>query len=240
MKDTTSIKKVNSIFKREELESYQKEQEEKYQQEWKHQQLKENLKNFNRESLVNDKLKQVSFESYQPINEQLTKAKAVCERYACTFDLDKPRNLLLLGNYGTGKSHLAVSISKEVMFKKNMSALFISTPKLLTKLRSTYNYNSNETEDRIINQLSRVSLLVLDDIGSEQYKASNDTNEQTWSTSKIFEIIDNRIGRHSIFTTNYDVNELQQRLGGRNFSRMMENTHVIKMYGKDYRLRTFE
>lgn len=219
---------------------YEKEQELEYQQEHKKELLKEHLKSFNRESLVNDKLKQASFESYQPTTEQLTKAKAVCKRYVCTFDLDKSRNLLLIGNYGTGKSHLAVSIAKEVMHKEYMSALFISTPKLLTKLRSTYNYGSKETENEIINQLSRVSLLVLDDIGSEQSKPSNDLNEQTWATSKIFEIIDNRIGKHTIYTTNYDVVELQQRLGGRNFSRMMEDTFVVKMFGKDYRLRDFK
>lgn len=221
-------------------ECFNKKQEEEYQQEWKHQQLKENLKKFNSDSLINPQLKQVNFDSYQPLNDQLIKAKAICERYASVFDLDKPRNLLLIGNYGTGKSHLAVSAAKEVMHKKYMSALFISTPKLLTKLRSTYNRNSYESEGNIINQLSSVSLLVLDDIGSEQSKPSNDINEQSWATSKIFEIIDNRIGRHTIFTTNYDVNELQQRLGGRNFSRMMENTHVVKMFGEDYRLKDFK
>jgi DNA replication protein DnaC len=221
-------------------ECFKKEREKNYELEYKKQTLKEYLKSFYQESLINEKLKQAGFDSYHPTNEQLTKAKEIGERYASIFDLDKPRNLLLIGNYGTGKSHLAVSIAKEIMHKKYMSTLFISTPKLLTELRSTYNRNSVESEGTIINRLSRVSLLVLDDLGSEQSKPSNDTNEQTWATSKIFEIIDNRIGRHTIFTTNYDLKELQQRLGGRIFSRMMENTHPVKMYGDDYRLKDFK
>jgi DNA replication protein DnaC len=222
------------------LECFKKEQEEKYQLENKQECLKEYLKSFNHDSLINLNLKKASFDSYHSNNEQLTKAKVICERYANNFALKNPCNLLLIGNYGTGKSHLAVSIAKEVMNKKYMPALFISTPKLLTKLRSTYNRSSYESEEGLINKLSRVSLLVLDDLGSEQSKASNDSNEQTWATSKIFEIIDNRIGKHTIFTTNYDISELQQRLGGRIFSRMMENTHPVKMYGEDYRLKDFK
>lgn len=221
-------------------ECFTKKQEEEHLQEYNKDLLEGYLKNFNRDSLINLSLKQASFEIYFPTNEQLSKAKIICERYASNFDLDNPCNLLLIGNYGTGKSHLAVSTAKEVIYKKYMSALFISTPKLLTKLRSTYKRNNFESEEGIINQLSRVSLLVLDDLGSEQSKPSSDTNEQTWATSKIFEIVDNRIGRHTIFTTNYDINELQQRLGGRNFSRMMEKTVPVKMYGDDYRLKDFK
>lgn len=239
----TSICKCGNKFESNKLERcldcFQKEQEELYRQEWNQQQLKEHLENFNRQSMVNEKLRKVNFESYSPTNDQLTKAKAICERYASAFDLDNPRNLLLIGKYGTGKSHLAISIAKEIMQKKYMSALFISTTKLLTKLRSTYNYGNIETEDQIMNRLSRVSLLVLDDVGAEQ-KPSNDPDEQTWATSKIFEIIDSRIGRHTIYTTNDEINVLQQRLGGRNFSRMMEDTFVVKMYGEDYRLKDFK
>jgi DNA replication protein DnaC len=271
MKDTTLIKNVNSIFKREVLDTavckcgktfdsiikasspnservinlsmcddcYHKVQEEEYLKEHNQKMLEEFLKTFNRESLINDKLKQASFGSYQPTNEELTKAKVLCERYSSIFEYDKPRNLLLIGNYGTGKSHLAVSTAKEIMHQKIVPAFVFSTPSLLTKLRSTYNRNSYESEEKIINQLSRVSLLVLDDIGAEQSKPS-EQNEQSWATSKIFEIIDNRIGKHTIYTTNYDLKELQQRLGGRNFSRMMENTHVVKMYGEDYRLKDYK
>lgn len=197
-------------------------------------------RDFHIHSLVNPKLEQATFDSYDPTTNELTKAKMVCQKYADKFNKENPVSLLLIGNYGTGKSHLAVSIAKEVIDKHARSSLFMPTPKLLTKLRSTYNKGSHQTEDQIIKDLSEVDLLVIDDLGAEQTKTNHDTNEQSWATSKIFEIIDNRIGRHTIFTTNYDVKELQTRIGGRNFSRMMENTHVVKMYGDDYRLRNFK
>lgn len=193
---------------------------------------------FDNESLMNEKLKPASFETYQPTSEELAKAKAITERYAVNFSKENPVSLLLIGNYGTGKSHLAVSITKRLM-DKGLTCIFISTPKLMTKLRSTYNKDSDVSEDQIIDSLTQVDCLVLDDIGAESTKASAD-NQHSWATSKLFEIIDNRIGKHTIFTSNFEPKELEQRLGGRNFSRMMEDTHVIKMYGDDYRLKNFK
>lgn len=193
---------------------------------------------FEENSLMNPKLREANFENYQPTNSDLEKAKSITKRYADNFSLENPVSLLLIGNYGTGKSHLSSAISKELL-KKEFTSIFVSTPKLLTKIRSTYNKSSLYSEDDILKTLSEVDLLVLDDIGAELTKQSEE-NQHSWGTSKIFEIMDNRIGKHTVFTTNYDVTELQQRLGGRNFSRMMENTHVVKMYGDDYRLKTFK
>lgn len=193
---------------------------------------------FNTDSLMNPKLQDATFERYNPTNNDLARAKEITKRYADNFTKNNPVSLLLIGNYGTGKSHLGVSITK-VLMDKGFSCIFISTPKLMTKIRSTYNKDSEYSEEQIIDQLSKVDCLVLDDIGSESVK-QGDSNQHTWATSKLFEIIDNRIGKHTLFTTNYDVNELQQRLGGRNFSRMMESVHVIKMYGDDYRLKDFK
>lgn len=196
------------------------------------------LKVFSENSLINPKLKEASFSNYEPTNQELSKAKELAMRYSTNFSKDNPIGLLLIGNYGTGKSHLSVSITKELM-NKDVSCVFISTPKLMTKIRSSYNKDSEYSEDQIIEVLSSVDCLVLDDIGAEATK-QGESNQHTWATSKIFEIIDNRIGKHTIFTSNYLPDELQQRLGGRNFSRMMEDTHVIKMNGDDYRLRKFK
>src|SRR5690606_32805959 len=216
---------------------------ENMQAEWAKQaaeQRKKNiLKRFDNESLINPKLKEASFENYEPTSQDLEKAKQVTKRYAENFSKDNPVSLLLIGNYGTGRSQLSVSMIKEIM-DKDLICIFISTPKVLTKLRSTYNKGSEYTEEQIIESLTKVDCLVLDDIGSEQSGQKQDENNQTWATSKLFEIIDSRIGKHTIFTSNFTPEELQQRLGGRNFSRMMENTHVIKMYGDDYRLRRFK
>lgn len=184
-------------------------------------------KTFDYYSLVNRSLQEATIENYEPTSEDLTKAKQDIVSYIQTFDGTK--NLLLHGSYGTGKSHLSVSITKELM-QKGHECLFLSLPKLLTKIKDTYN-NKGVTEDELLEVIQRVDLLVLDDIGAE--------NQTDWSTSKLFEIMDGRAGKATIYTTNLNSKELRAQVNERNFSRMMERTDLVMMNGKDFRRREF-
>lgn len=182
---------------------------------------------FDENSLINKDLQKASFDNYEP-NTNSKSALELTKRYADIFNMDKPRNLLLYGNYGTGKSHLSVAITKNLM-EKGYTCLFISMPKLLSKIRTTYNKNSQQSESDLMQYLEDVDLLVLDDIGAEK--------DNEWSISKLFEIVDGRIGKHTIYTTNFEPSELRKKIGERNFSRVMQNTYEVKMIGEDYRLR---
>ncbi|MDN8839730.1 DNA replication protein DnaC, partial [Staphylococcus aureus] len=59
---------------------------------------------------MNEDLTKATFDNYNPTNEQLEYAKNLCERYANNFTLDKKQSLLIQGSFGTGKSHLSMSI----------------------------------------------------------------------------------------------------------------------------------
>ena len=195
------------------------------------------MKKFTGDSLMNERLAKCSFDNYMPVSPELDRAKQVVKRYAENFSKDNPVNLLLRGKYGTGKSHLAVSAVK-VLVRQGKSCLFISVPKLFTKLKSTYNNDSKETEAELLSHLEKMDLLVLDDVGAE--KSTEENKEYSWAKTKMFEIVDSRIGKHTIFTTNFEDPELLAMYGERNFSRMMESTHVVKMNGENYRLRDFK
>jgi len=185
---------------------------------------------FEENSLINPALRNATFENFNPgeFKEAYEKAK----KYVEEFNLDNPKNLLFQGSFGTGKSHLSVSIAK-ALTEKGYTAIFISTPKLLTKIRNTYNKNSEMGEEKIISMLANVDLVVFDDIGAEGEVSG-------WAIQKLFEIIDQRSGKHNIYTTNLSSAEFEatkdlQRI----FSRMLDNTELIKMDGPDYRKRQF-
>lgn len=179
-------------------------------------------------SLINNSLQEATIENYKPTSKELANAKQAVISYINEFD--GKQNLLLTGTYGTGKSHLSVAITKELM-KQGKECLFLSLPKLLTKIKETYN-NNGVTEEELLDVIKRVDLLVLDDIGAE--------HQTDWVKSKLFEILDDRSGKSTVYTTNLDSSELRSTINERNFSRMMENTKVIKMNGSDYRRRGFE
>ena len=186
-------------------------------------------------SLINKKLKQATIGNYYPKNKSQELAKDSVIKYIDIFDLDNPINLLFTGSYGVGKSHLAKAITDGIMQKENpktrrkYTAIFISVPKLLRKIRSTYNRNSEVSEEDILEVLENVDLLVLDDIGAER--------QNDWSEERLFDIIDSRQGMHTIYTSNYNANDLFEILGERNFSRIVnEDTKIIEIVGENHRL----
>ncbi|WP_368505236.1 ATP-binding protein [Alkalihalophilus sp. As8PL] len=189
---------------------------------------------FDRESLMNPDLFEASFETYTPSTESQKTAMDATKHYSETFTKDKPRNLLLTGTYGIGKSHLAAATLKPLI-DEGYTSIFISVPKLLTKLKATYNKNSEFSEDSYLQLLEEADCLVLDDLGAEQ----GSEKAGSWSISKLFEIVEGRIGKHTIYTTNLGGEALQEKVGARNFSRMMQHTKVITMTGPDHRLSQF-
>lgn len=194
---------------------------------------------FDQESLINDDLREACFENYHPMTQSQLKAKQEAMRYTAEFSLDKPQNLLLSGTYGVGKSHLAVSIAKKLM-ESGYSCVFISVPRLFTKIKSTFGRRDGMTEEEITDALVKVDCLILDDIGAEHIEMDRNGEGRGWGVSKIFEIVDSRAGKHTVYTTNLTSDEMQRRFGMRNFSRLMKNTTAIKVEGEDYRLKEFK
>ncbi|WP_082234999.1 ATP-binding protein [Halobacillus massiliensis] len=194
------------------------------------------LKVFDQHSLMNKSLEKATFRTYRPTNQQLAEAKQDLEEYVATFDAEESSNLLLVGPYGTGKSHLAVSVTKELM-KQNYKCLFLSIPKLFTKIKQTYQDDSEFSESQVLELMQRIDLLVLDDLGTEYTNPRDGQN--SWGHTKLFEVLDDRAGKPTIFTTNLISQQLEQKLNERNFSRLMEGTQIIKMDGPDFRRKEF-
>nr|DAL87871.1 MAG TPA: Replicative helicase [Caudoviricetes sp.] len=182
-------------------------------------------------SLVNQSLLNASFETFKPYRPDLAKALIQAKQYAEHFDPTKPSNLFFQSTgFGTGKSHLSMSVVK-VAKERGYTAIFTSTPKLLTKIRSTYNRNAETTEDRMIDNIVAADLVVFDDLGAE--------NAGGWGMEKLFEIIDQRSGKSNIFTTNLSSEDFRsERDMARIFSRMMEHsTWIVLTNVPDYRMR---
>jgi len=181
-----------------------------------------------KQSKINDNLAQVTFENYQPTSEKLNYAKGLCQRYAQNFTLDNKQSLLIQGSFGTGKSHLSMSIVKEVK-SKGYTVLYMNVPQLISTIKNTYNNRNGMTEQELAQIISDVDLMVFDDFG---------INMNEFATSKMFELVESRVGKHNIFTTNLDEKEMTRNKDmQRIFSRIMSNTTLIKMDGQDYRTR---
>lgn len=204
---------------------------------FKNMQFTKQMDKFQKNSLINEKLKNVNFDNYKPRSTEQGKALQKCKDYGDGFSLDDPKNLFLFGPYGTGKSHLAKSVT-DVVMAKDFTCLFVSFPKLLTKIKSTWRKDSDISEFDLLEMLVKVDLLVLDDLGAER----NSVNEAdaNWAKPKFFEIVDGRVGKHTVLTTNFDMGQTMRVYGERDFSRFLEHVVLVEVPGSNYRMRNFE
>ena len=84
---------------------------------------------------MNEDLTKATFDNYNPTNSQLKYAKNLCERYANNFTLDNKQSLLIQGSFGTGKSHLSMSIVKSVK-AKGYTVLYMNVPQLISTIKT--------------------------------------------------------------------------------------------------------
>ena len=168
-------------------------------------------------------------------NESLEHAVAKARRVAESFPAST-KGLLLEGQPGVGKTHLAAAVLKQVVQTAGARGLFYDTRDLLRVIRSTYDPSIRTTEVEILRPVMTADLLVLDDLGAEK------TSEWVEETMNL--IVNTRYNekRLTIFTSNYqdipdetEPNSLLFRIGHRMRSRLHEMCEFVQMDGADYR-----
>jgi DNA replication protein DnaC len=176
-----------------------------------------------------------TLDNFAAYNETLEKALTQARRIVNAFPV-VGRGLLLEGQPGVGKTHLAVAVLKQVIQASGARGLFYDTRDLLRVIRSTYDPSIRTTELEILRPVMHADLLVLDDLGAEK------TSE--WVDETMNLIVNTRYNerRLTIFTSNYmdipddsDPNSLLFRIGFRMRSRLHEMCEFIEMDGADYR-----
>lgn len=181
-----------------------------------------------KQSLINEKTKRATFDTYEPTTYNLAYAKKTAESYVEKFDLNNPRSIYFHGSFGTGKSHLAYSIAREVK-EKGYTVLFMNVPQLMTLIKNTYNKHSDTSEYEIMKMIADVDLMIFDDIG---------VGVNDFALTKLFEIVDSRIGKNNIYTTNLTSQEFSKdKDWQRIFSRIIDDAHRLDMNGEDFRIK---
>jgi len=147
---------------------------------------------------------------------------------AFVFAHDPDGWLVLVGEYGCGKTHLAVAIAK-VVLEQGKSVLVQTVPDLLDNLRTSFDPKAETISfNTLFEDMKTADLLVLDDYGAE--------NTTPWAVEKLFQILNYRYSAAlpTVITTN---NIGLEGIDGRIRSRLHDKSlvNVIEINAKDYR-----
>jgi len=122
---------------------------------------------------------------------------------------EKPKGwLVMMGTYGSGKTHLAAAIAN---YRAGLGdpPLFVMVPDLLDHLRATFSPKSDVSYDRRFDEIRTAPLLVLDDLGTQSMTP--------WVREKLYQLFNYRYNAElpTVITTSDSLDEMDARIRSR-------------------------
>jgi DNA replication protein DnaC len=141
------------------------------------------------------------------------------------------QNVILSGNPGTGKTHIAIGIGLKACMQ-GYKVLFTTVHRLLTQLRES---QSQKTLKQVENQFEKYDLVICDEFGYVSFDKQG--------AELLFNHISLRAGRKStIITTNLGFDRWEEIFGDPVLTadlvdRLTHKAHLVNMNGESYRLK---
>ena len=154
----------------------------------------------------------------------------ISELMRCEY-INRRESILMIGNPGTGKTHLATSLAMEAC-AQGKKTRFWRVTELITTLMEAH---EDRQLMRLRNRLSKLDLLVLDELG---YVPASKVGAEL-----LFDVISTAYERTSILVTmnlpfeNWTEVLGSERLTGAVLDRLTHRCHIIEMRGESYRLK---
>jgi DNA replication protein DnaC len=183
-------------------------------------------------SVIPKRFRDVSFEL--AANDGVNPAVlAAVREFTANIDerLDHGQGLWMMGDVGTGKTTLAMIVSKAAA-EAGRSVAIYSMPRLLARIRRTYDAQPGEDNYlEFFERLTSVDLLHIDDLGAEK--------RSDWVLEQLYAIVDERYQskRSIVVTSNQGYDQLKDEIGDRVVSRLTEMCEELPLYGDDLRNR---
>ena len=201
---------------------------------------------------------QATFDTYSPRNQSQANAVETARMWSSMYAAGQARGgLLFWGPVGTGKTHLVLSIFRELTLNAGIPARFVDYGNLLMDLRRSFRAEVGSSEAALMMPLVETEVLIVDELG----KGRN----TEWELTVLDDLISRRYNadRVTLFTTNHAVagpkkkagrglnpgydrrradasigggaETLEERLDARIYSRLCEMCDFIRVDGEDFR-----
>jgi DNA replication protein DnaC len=183
----------------------------------------------NLSAVIPRRYRDVAFER-PPVTDINSAIVRTVRRYVNTIDdqLDAGRGLWFMGHVGTGKTTLAMLVSKAASDAGRSVAIY-SLPRLLNEIRDTHRAERSHVD--LLDRLTAVDLLHIDDVGAER--------TTDWVLEELYSIVNSRYEdkRSIVITTNIlDREALCEQITARTVSRLTEMCDELPLLGHDHRM----
>ena len=145
--------------------------------------------------------------------------------------IENGQNIILSGNPGTGKSHLATGLGLEACMK-GFKVLFVTVPHLITQIRES---RSEKRLRTLENRFEKFDLVICDEFGYISFDKEG--------AELLFTHLSLRTGKKStIITTNLSFDRWSEIFGdpvltAAMVDRITHRAHIVNMNGKSYRAK---
>lgn len=167
---------------------------------------------------ITERFRAATFDTFMARDQQQASALLTCQEYAATFPAKYQAGqcLLMLGNVGTGKTHLASSIVQQVIREHRAQAVIVAASAIFRAVKTTMGKTARYTEEDVLEELGGLDLLVIDEVGASR--------GSDWEVQLLHEVIDRRYQavRPTIVVSNLITSDLKDYIGERAMDRLRQ------------------
>ena len=145
--------------------------------------------------------------------------------------IERRENVLLIGNSGTGKTHLATALGFAAC-AQGRRVRFYGVTRLVTELLEA---RESRKLERLMSQLEKLQVLILDELGYVPFSKAG--------AELLFDVVSRAYERQSlVVTTNLPFENWvevmgTERLTGALLDRLTHRVHILEANGESYRLQ---
>lgn len=182
-----------------------------------------------RSVFADETIRGASFGGFYAECEEEAKNKELAIQAFKHYKSGKIFTTLLQGDTGVGKSHLAMSILRNLNEKLDVECMFVSVREMMSKIRDSFdNKESKYTQLYFVDLLSRVDYLCLDDLGAETGAITTNKTASNFTLEVLTAILEARQTKSTIITSNLSRNQMETMYDKKLISRSLKNIAVIK------------
>lgn len=175
------------------------------------------------------------FENYQAVNADAQRNLEACQRYVCSWEkcLAAGTSMIMIGNCGTGKNHLAVAMAKNIIRHHLATVKIIDVMRLTRAVKNTWRHNSERTDDEVIDHFSSLDLLIIDEVGVQFGTPAEITILQEIINARYESVLP------TILISNLTLDQLKESIGERIVDRVTDGGRNHLVFGwESYRAHT--